>query len=68
MNARARRDRIQAPSPALPAWARQLRRHIGWIVAAKLVLIALLFALFFSAGHRPDVDPAGVFDHFRLSR
>lgn len=55
-------------STRLRGWAPRLRRHIAWVIAAKLVLIALLFVLFFSADHRPDIDPSGVSDRLRLDR
>ncbi|MFT3897950.1 MAG: hypothetical protein QM719_09705 [Thermomonas sp.] len=35
---------------------RGLRRHLGWILAAKLALIALLYAFFFGPSSRPDID------------
>ena len=35
---------------------RRARRHIGWILIAKVGLIALLYAPFFAPGSRPDID------------
>lgn len=63
----------ERPRPAGPArlpdhWAQRLRRHLGWVVAAKLVLIVLLFLFFFSASHRPEIDADGVFHHLQLAR
>jgi hypothetical protein len=55
-------------STRLCGWAPRLRRHIAWVIAAKLALIALLFVLFFSADHRPQIDPSGVSDRLRLDR
>ena len=33
-----------------------LRRHLGWVIAAKLGLLALLYVLFFSPSQRPEID------------
>jgi hypothetical protein len=55
-------------STHLRAWAQRLRRHIAWVIAVKIALIALLFVLFFSADHRPRIDPSGVSDRLRLDR
>ena len=54
----------QAP----PRWALRLRRHLGWLVAAKLLLILLLFGLFFSPSQRPGIDAPGVAERLRLER
>lgn len=51
-----------------PRWAGRLRRHLGWLVAAKLLLIVLLFGLFFSPSQRPAIDAPGVADRLRLDR
>lgn len=37
-----------------------LRRHLFWVIAAKLGLLALLYALFFGPAHRPAVDADAV--------
>ena len=37
---------------------RTLRRDLVLLVAAKLAMLAILYALFFSPGHRPAIDPA----------
>jgi len=34
-----------------------LRRDLVALVAAKLVFLAILYALFFSPSHRPVIDP-----------
>ena len=47
-------------------WVRQLRRHIGWLFVVKLTLLALLFAFFFSASHRPEIGAAQVSDRIKL--
>ena len=39
---------------------RRARRHIAWILIAKIGLIALLYGLFFSPSSRPDVDADAV--------
>lgn len=52
--------RVDPSEPDPSRWAARLRRHLAWIVALKLVLIALLFALFFSPQHRPDIDAEAV--------
>lgn len=39
---------------------RRAKRHIAWILIAKIGLIALLYALFFAPAHRPDVDADAV--------
>jgi hypothetical protein len=56
------------PQHAPPRWAMRLRRHLGWVIAAKLVLILLLFALFFSPSQRPGIDAPGVAERLRLER
>jgi hypothetical protein len=35
-----------------------LRRHLVLLVAAKFMMLAVLYALFFSPGHRPPIDVA----------
>ncbi len=57
-----------APRSGSAPWSARLRRHLAWVIAVKLVLIALLFALFFSTSHRPSIDADGVSDHLRLTR
>jgi hypothetical protein len=37
-------------------WRGALRRHLTWLLAVKFLLLALLWALFFSSAHRPAVD------------
>lgn len=39
---------------------RRAKRHLAWILIAKIGLIALLYVLFFSPAHRPDVDADAV--------
>ncbi|HYL72476.1 MAG TPA: hypothetical protein VEY89_14340 [Candidatus Dormibacteraeota bacterium] len=39
-------------------WRRALRRELGWLLAAKLLALALLWWLFFSPPHRVAVDAA----------
>lgn len=39
---------------------RRARRHIVWILIAKIGLILLLFGLFFGPSSRPDVDADAV--------
>lgn len=41
-------------------WRSRLRRDIGWLLLAKLAVLLLLWALFFSPTHRPPNDPAAV--------
>lgn len=31
-------------------------RHLAWAIAAKLSLLALLYAFFFAPSHRPSID------------
>lgn len=38
----------------------RVRRHLAWLIVAKLALLALLYALFFSPDHRPEVTPERV--------
>jgi hypothetical protein len=38
------------------AWRRALRRELGWLLAAKLIALLLLWWLFFSPAHRVVVD------------
>ncbi|MBS0215950.1 MAG: hypothetical protein JSR63_05425 [Proteobacteria bacterium] len=35
-------------------------RHLVWVIAAKLGLLALLYVLFFAPSHRPRVDANAV--------
>ncbi|MBS0199872.1 MAG: hypothetical protein JSR70_05430 [Proteobacteria bacterium] len=35
---------------------RRTVRHLGWALAAKLVLLALLYGMFFAPAHRPAID------------
>jgi hypothetical protein len=49
-------------------WIARLRRHLVLVIAAKLVLLALLYALFFSPAQRPDIDAGGVADRFFAPR
>ena len=45
---------IRAIEPA--AALRGLRRELGWLLAAKLAALLILWALFFSADQRPGAD------------
>ena len=49
-------------------WFALLRQHLVLVVAVKLVLLALLFLLFFSATHRPAPGPAAVSERLHLPR
>jgi hypothetical protein len=42
-----------------PGWRRGLVRKVSWLLAAKLVGLLLLWAFFFSPGHRVKVTPEG---------
>lgn len=42
--------------PRRAGWWPVLRRHLGWVIAAKLGLLALLYVLFFSPSQRPEID------------
>ncbi len=35
----------------------RIRRHLAVLIVAKIVFLALLYLLFFSTAHRPDVTP-----------
>lgn len=55
--------RTEGPNPPSPSRARRqpdwrpwLRRKIGWLLLFKLAVLAVLWLLFFSPGHRVDVD------------
>jgi hypothetical protein len=54
------RSRIHTSAPGAtraPAlWRGAFRRHLTLLLAAKLVALALLWALFFSPAHRTPVD------------
>lgn len=63
MNPRERSSATQRPG-----WRARLRRHLAWVIVVKVALIVLLFLFFFSAGHRPEIDPAGVSDRLQLKR
>lgn len=54
------------PLPDAARWFARLRRHIGWMLLAKLALLAGLFSFFFSAAHRPNVDAAGVSERLHI--
>jgi hypothetical protein len=40
-----------------PEWRRRFGRAIAWALALKLAALAVLWALFFSPAHRPNVTP-----------
>ena len=39
---------------------RRIKRHLAWILIAKIGLIAVLYGVFFSPSSRPDVDADAV--------
>jgi hypothetical protein len=49
-------DHDPSVEPSHAGWWPALRRHLGWVIAAKLGLLALLYVFFFSPPHRPEVD------------
>ncbi|MDX2300142.1 MAG: hypothetical protein NW204_10480 [Xanthomonadaceae bacterium] len=57
---------VPTPPPDAARWFARLRRHIGWMLLVKFALLAALFALFFSAAHRPDVDAASISERLQL--
>lgn len=50
-------------APRNPGWIVVLRRHLAWLIAVKLCLLALLYFFFFSPAQRPDVDAEAVGRH-----
>ena len=46
--------RAQATPPARAFHG--LRRHIAWLLAAKLAILVLLYAFFFGPASRPGID------------
>ncbi|MET0498090.1 MAG: cytochrome oxidase putative small subunit CydP [Steroidobacteraceae bacterium] len=67
LTADAKRPGIDTQNAIPPTrWAPRLRRHLIWAIALKLALVALLYALFFSPDHRPQLDPSGVSDRLGL--
>ncbi|HEV2285586.1 MAG TPA: hypothetical protein VGR80_06055 [Steroidobacteraceae bacterium] len=44
-------------------WQSALRRHLAALLLMKIAVLALLWALFFSAAHRTPVDGAAVSRH-----
>jgi hypothetical protein len=58
------RDGLAVAAPG--DWKRLLRRHIGWVITVKLVLLTLLFVFFFSASHRPEIGASQVSDRIQL--
>jgi hypothetical protein len=42
-------------------WA--LRQEISWVIAAKILLLAALFTLFFAPSKRPKIDADAVSRH-----
>lgn len=60
------RTDVPIPPPDPARWFARLRRHIGWLLLVKLALLAALFALFFSAAHRPDVNAASISERLQL--
>lgn len=57
--------RVQAPPPADASsrFIERIRRHLAVLVAAKIVFLILLYAVFFSPSQRPEVTPARVDRH-----
>jgi hypothetical protein len=49
------------------AWRRALRRELGWLLAAKLIALLLLWWLFFSPTHRVVVDAAATMRQLGVS-
>jgi hypothetical protein len=49
--------------PQHAGWLVMLRRHLTWLIAVKLGLLALLYVFFFSPAQRPDVDAEAVGRH-----
>ena len=47
-------------------WRARLSRDIGWLLALKLGLLTLLWALFFSSSHRCRVDGAATASRLAL--
>jgi hypothetical protein len=45
---------------------RALRRELGWLLLLKLLALIVLWAMFFSAAHRPTVDAVGTGRQFAL--
>jgi hypothetical protein len=43
-------------TPPTPPALGGLRRHIAWVIAAKLAILALLYAFFFNPASRPGID------------
>ncbi len=50
----------EGPARAVSPTVRALARHIGVVLAIKVVAILMLFLFFFSPSHRPDIDPAAM--------
>jgi hypothetical protein len=56
----SRRDAPTSPPPRPQgAWG-LLRRHLAVLIALKLALITLLYALFFNPARRPAIDAEAV--------
>ena len=39
------------------SWQATLRRHLAVLLLIKVAALALLWAVFFSPSHRPQIDP-----------
>ena len=50
----------EGPARAASPAVRLLARHIGVVLAVKVVAILMLFLFFFSPAHRPDIDSAAM--------
>jgi hypothetical protein len=43
-----------------------LRRELAWLLVCKALALVLVWALFFSPAHRPDISAAAASRHFAL--
>jgi hypothetical protein len=48
------------------SWRIRLGRKITWLLALKFVTLLVLWALFFSPGHRVNVSPTSSAEHLSL--
>jgi hypothetical protein len=51
---------------AVTDWRAALRRKIGWLLAAKLAALLVLWMLFFSPAHRVEVTKEAAGRHLAL--
>lgn len=52
-----------SPADSSSRFLERIRRHLTVLIAAKIVFLILLYAVYFSPSQRPEVTPARVDRH-----